>query len=252
MPGPPMQPPLVPPVAQYPPLVGATPPVETFEPEARRSRHRGRRVLALIAAALLIALVAGGVAAALGQRKVNQQQDRADTAVRKNATLNASSQEQARKIAALQSQLNARQVVIANQNRQLGSLRTQQAAANRRQAALDKRQQQLDQRENALNARANTLNQQAQQQQQQQQNPVQTTPAPVQTSTFGDGLYQVGTDIPAGTYSTGGGPTCYWATLSDSNANSILDDHSGPGPQTVTVNTPYFASSGCGTWTKVG
>ena len=208
-------------------------------------------MLAWIAAALLIALVAGGVAAVLGQREVNKQQDRANTAVRRNDALDASTREQARKIAALQAQLNARQAVIANQNRQLGSLRQQQAAAKREQAALDKRQQQLDQREAALNQRAATLNQQVQQQQ-QQQTPVQQPPATVQSTTFGDGLYQVGTDIPAGTYNTAGGPTCYWATLSDSNANSILDDHSGPGPQTVTVNTPWFASNACGTWTKVG
>jgi hypothetical protein len=242
-----------PPVAQYPPLVGATPPFDTEEYAARgRGHRRWLRVLALIAAALLIALVAGGVAAALRQNDLNKQQDRADTAVRRSDALKASSQEQARRIAALQAQLNARQVVIANQNRQLGSLRQAQAAAKRQQAALDKRQQQLDQRENALNARANTLNQEAQQQQQQTQNTVAPPSAPTQSTTFGDGLYQVGTDIPAGTYSTAGGPTCYWATLSDSNANSILDDHSGPGPQTVTVNAPYFASNACGTWTKVG
>jgi hypothetical protein len=239
----------------YPPTAGdETAPVDAVEaePDAPRKHRRGRTLLALIACALLIALVAGGVAAALGQRKVNQQQDRANSAVRENDALRTTSQEQARKLGALQAQLGARQVVIANQNRQLASLREQQAAAKKEQAALDKRKAQLDQRESALNQRAATINQQAQQVQQQQQNPVQQPPAATQSTTFGDGLFQVGTDIPAGTYNTSGGPSCYWATLSDSNANSILDDHSGAGPQTVTINAPYFASSECGTWTKVG
>jgi hypothetical protein len=252
-----MRPPLpVPPFAHPPTAADAPEPVDTVETvetdaENAGGRRRVGRVLALIAAVVLIALLAGGIGVTMRQGAVNTQRDRADTAARQNDALKVASRQQARKISVIQSQLSARQVVIAKQNHQLATLQQQQAAAKKEQAALDRTKAQLDKREAGLNARAAALNQQ-QQQQPRQQNPVQQPPPVVQSITFGDGLYHVGVDIPAGTYHADGGPTCYWATLSDSNANSILNDHSGPGQQTATVNAPYFASNGCGTWTKVG
>jgi putative cell wall-binding protein len=74
---------------------------------------------------------------------------------------------------------------------------------------------------------------------------------------FGDGTYQVGEDIPAGTYRTrtdppGGG--CYWerlagfsGELSDINANEFTDTHA---VVTIESGDVGFRTDGCGTWTS--
>ena len=77
-----------------------------------------------------------------------------------------------------------------------------------------------------------------------------TTRAPA--TAFGDGLYEVGADIQAGQYRADGGPDCYWAKLTTSDTNNVLVNNLGAGPQTVTIDSPYFVTDGCGTWTKVG
>jgi len=71
-------------------------------------------------------------------------------------------------------------------------------------------------------------------------------------SAFSAGLYRVGTDIAAGRYHTSGGESCYWAKLRTSDPSSYIDNRLHAGPQTVTVDSPYFSTDGCGTWTRVG
>jgi hypothetical protein len=44
----------------------------------------------------------------------------------------------------------------------------------------------------------------------------------------------------------------YWAKLSTGDTNRVIVNHVGGGPQTVTIDSPYFESEVCGTWTKVG
>jgi hypothetical protein len=75
--------------------------------------------------------------------------------------------------------------------------------------------------------------------------------------TFGNGVFMVGRDIQPGTYHTDGPVAssftkhCYYATLG-SDGVDILDNNIVEGPATVIVNSPYFESSSCTTWTKVG
>jgi len=78
------------------------------------------------------------------------------------------------------------------------------------------------------------------------------TPAPNAATSFGDGLYQVGVAIQPGQYRTDGTGTCYWGKLSTGNTNDVIVNNYSSGPQTVTIDSPYFESESCGTWTKVG
>jgi sugar-specific transcriptional regulator TrmB len=73
--------------------------------------------------------------------------------------------------------------------------------------------------------------------------------------TFGDGTYQVGTDIQPGTYRTReGSPGCYYERLSgfSGEMNEILANGVTDAPAIVTIKPTDagFQSQGCGTWTK--
>jgi hypothetical protein len=73
-----------------------------------------------------------------------------------------------------------------------------------------------------------------------------------------DGVYVVGKDIPAGTYHTSGaganaspGGACYFATLSSTNTQDILDNNNFNGPETVSLSGAYaFQISGPCTWAR--
>lgn len=74
-------------------------------------------------------------------------------------------------------------------------------------------------------------------------------------TSFGDGIYIVGTDIQPGTYKSTGGSGCYYArlngftgTLDDILANENTD---GPAIVTIAVGDKGFKSARCGTWSKV-
>lgn len=72
---------------------------------------------------------------------------------------------------------------------------------------------------------------------------------------FGDGTYQVGTDIQPGTYRTReGSPNCYYERLKDftGGLNSILANGNTSAPAIITIKPTDagFNSQGCGTWTK--
>lgn len=72
-------------------------------------------------------------------------------------------------------------------------------------------------------------------------------------TTFGDGTHRVGRDVPAGTYRTRGGTSCYWARLRNfSELNGILANENASGPAVVTIKRTDrgFESTGCGTWTS--
>lgn len=70
-------------------------------------------------------------------------------------------------------------------------------------------------------------------------------------NTITDGIWKVGTDFDAGTYRSGDGD-CYWAKLSSAGGDfdSIISNGNGSN-QTVTIDSPWFESSGCGEWTKI-
>jgi hypothetical protein len=76
-----------------------------------------------------------------------------------------------------------------------------------------------------------------------------------QKPSFGDGTYQVGTDVQPGTYRTREGSTnCYYERLKDftGGMNSIIANGNTNAPAIVTIKITDagFNSQGCGTWTK--
>jgi hypothetical protein len=109
--------------------------------------------------------------------------------------------------------------------------------------ATDEQQRQIDQNREQQRRLRDALARQSR--------PPQTPAGPNATS-FNDGLYQVGVAIQPGQYETDGSDSCYWAKLSTGDTNRVIVNHLGAGPQTVTIDSPYFESEGCGTWTKVG
>lgn len=74
-----------------------------------------------------------------------------------------------------------------------------------------------------------------------------------QTS-FGDGMYIVGTDITPGTYRNTGVQGCYYARLSGfgGTVDDIIANNFTDAPAIVTISSTDkgFQSKGCGTWTK--
>lgn len=85
--------------------------------------------------------------------------------------------------------------------------------------------------------------------------PTPTTKPTPTFAQFGDGTYQVGKDIQAGTYRTRAGSSgCYYARLSGFGgktteiiANNITD---APAIVTIASTDKGFTSQNCGTWTK--
>lgn len=101
-----------------------------------------------------------------------------------------------------------------------------------------------DARADALDARAKSVD--------RREDQVASAEATIKRNTFSDGIWKVGTDFDPGTYRSTGGD-CYWAKLSDASGNfdSIIANNNGSN-QTVTIDSPYFESSGCGKWQKIG
>jgi hypothetical protein len=89
----------------------------------------------------------------------------------------------------------------------------------------------------------------------QEPEPQKPEPQKPSFASFGDGTYQVGTDIQPGTYRTRvGSPNCYWERLKNfgGGINAILANGGTNAPAIVTIEPTDagFNSEGCGTWTK--
>lgn len=74
-----------------------------------------------------------------------------------------------------------------------------------------------------------------------------------------DGVYVVGLDIKHGIYhTTGASPSgsnnCYYALLSSTNTNDIIDNNNVTGPATITIGPGVKAvdTTGCNPWHKIG
>ena len=81
--------------------------------------------------------------------------------------------------------------------------------------------------------------------------PAAPAPAPAASgSSFPDGSYLIGSEMPAGNYTaSGGSDTCVWLTY-DSSHEPVT---SGFGRiATVPASSYSFESSGCGTWSPTG
>jgi hypothetical protein len=92
--------------------------------------------------------------------------------------------------------------------------------------------------------------------------PTVTAPAPKPAgpagAMTGDGVYVVGSDIPAGTYHTtgavnGSAGNCYYALLGSTDTSNIIDNNNVTGPATITVggNVKAVQLSGCLPWHRV-
>jgi cell division protein FtsL len=77
----------------------------------------------------------------------------------------------------------------------------------------------------------------------------------VAQSTFGDGTWAVGSEIPPGTYSAPGGGGCYYEVLRDleGGLNSIITNDVGSKNPSIALNSgTWFKTEDCGTWTAGG
>lgn len=81
--------------------------------------------------------------------------------------------------------------------------------------------------------------------------PVEHSP-PVASFVPGDGTWLIGKEIKRGTYTSEGGPGCYWSRLSNLSGEleAILANSFKPGPQKVALGPKdvAFESAGCGGW----
>jgi len=81
-----------------------------------------------------------------------------------------------------------------------------------------------------------------------------STPVPIDNHPhFGDGMFQVGKDIQAGTYRTRVGSTgCYYARLRGFDTQEIISNDNTDAPAVITIaaTDKAFESKNCGTWTK--
>ena len=72
---------------------------------------------------------------------------------------------------------------------------------------------------------------------------------------FGEGAFQVGVDIAAGTYRSRSRTACAWERLrgfTGDKGDIIADDeHAGRVTVTIRSSDEGFSSTGCGTWTRV-
>lgn len=109
-------------------------------------------------------------------------------------------------------------------------------------AALDDREAELDDRAAALRDRERKVR--------ERERKVRRAERVQARSRFGDGVYLVGKDIPAGSYIAPGGELCYWARL-ENGSQEILDNHLGAGQVRATINSgELFETNGCGTWRR--
>lgn len=74
-------------------------------------------------------------------------------------------------------------------------------------------------------------------------------------TSFGDGVFIVGTDIEAGTYKSTGGSFCYYSRLSGftGELEDIISNENTTSSAIVTISASDkgFKSARCGTWTKI-
>jgi hypothetical protein len=73
-------------------------------------------------------------------------------------------------------------------------------------------------------------------------------------TSFGDGTWQVGVDVAAGTYTTTGGPDCRHALRPALTGGDIVASAADPQPATVvlTEDSGWFETTGCTTWRQAG
>lgn len=118
---------------------------------------------------------------------------------------------------------------------------------------VDARQKKLDDREKELNTQAEGFASQKKDLAKREK-AVGIRAKEISDNTIdGDGMYEVGKDIKAGTYKTKGGADCYYAVLKDAKGglDAIIQNNNISGSGVVSVSKgQYLQLSRCSEWVK--
>lgn len=80
---------------------------------------------------------------------------------------------------------------------------------------------------------------------------VEATETQAAKNSIDDGIWKVGTDFETGTYRAEAGSDCYWALLGSADTSDIINNGGFSPNQTLTIDSPWFETSDCGTWEKI-
>lgn len=126
-----------------------------------------------------------------------------------------------------------------------GDLPAREQALEKAEAKLERAQRALGRRADAVTAKEKSVV--------KRERAVGIVERRIEANTIsGDGVYEVGVDIRAGTYkSAGANGMCYYASNGDANGSNILSNNivegGAPAVTTVAAGT-FFETSGCGDW----
>jgi hypothetical protein len=223
----------------------ATPLPSHVAPEGdARPRRSAPPMLWMVVLAVIGALIGASVVAVAARRTNSALGDELASARAATADLQTANEDLSAEISELQDEV----AMLEDEVIPSDELREREAALDRRDQSLDERTTDLNQRARQLDSREAALDERAA--------AISTQERAIEESTFGgDGIYVVGSDIAPGTYRSNGGGSCYWARLRNlgGGLDSIIANHIGGGPQTVTISPTDagFETSGCGEWSPV-
>jgi hypothetical protein len=118
-----------------------------------------------------------------------------------------------------------------------GDLPRREAAVKKAEGAVAKRETAVAADRRAVNARETAVA--------KREKAVGLVETTIQNNTVSDGIYEVGTDIKAGTYKTNGGSGCYYAVLGSANTNNIINNSYQDGPAVVSVSNGQYLELDC-------
>jgi len=137
-------------------------------------------------------------------------------------------------LAKAQSDLTAAQAEVESI---AGDLPDREAAVAKATKDLDKREADVSAAEQAARATEKALH--------KREVAVGIVEDEIAANTIGDGTYEVGKDIKAGTYKTEGAGGCYFAVNGDANGNNIISNNISDGQMIVTVSNGQFLELNC-------
>jgi hypothetical protein len=118
-----------------------------------------------------------------------------------------------------------------------GDLPRREAAVKKAEGAVAKREKAVAADRRAVSARETAVA--------KREKAVGLVETTIQNNTVSDGVYEVGTDIKAGTYKTDGGSGCYYAVLGSANTNNIINNSFQDGPAVVSVSDGQYLELDC-------
>lgn len=221
-----------------PPPGPPPPPPPPEQPEAAQPRRRWWKRPFPLWAVVAVAVVGIGIGGAAGTTSAQKAEDDRDEAIaERDEMADALSDTEGERDDALDRIDDLEDDVAAAERRADEALEDATAEVEEanagRVAEMDARQAALDQRESELAGREAA---------------VAEAEGRIEANSFGDGVFQVGADIQPGRYHTDGREGCYWAMLG-ADGRDIIDNNISDGPQTIIIDSPFFESRRCGTWT---